>query len=82
MFTVRLPFILMVMVFVTSGSAIASDKNMTAFSFNETDANNGGHLTKQEVKEAQLKRMKGPAAKEKQQKRNLGKWKKRTREND
>ena len=64
MFTVRLPLILMVMVFVTSGSAIASDKNMTAFSFNETDANNDGHLTKQEVKEAQLKRMKGPAAKD------------------
>ena len=64
MFTVRLPLILMVMVFVTSGSAIASDKNMTAFSFNETDANNDGHLTKQEVKEAQLKRMKGPGAKD------------------
>ena len=64
MFAVRLPLILMVMVFVTSGSAITSDKKMTASFFDEADTNNDGHLTKEEVKEAQLKRMKGPAAKD------------------
>ena len=52
------------MVFVTSGSATASDKKMTASFFDEADANNDGHLTKEEVKEAQLKQMKGPGAKD------------------
>merc|ERR1711994_566207 len=37
---------------------------MTASFFDEADANNDGHLTKEEVKEAQLKRMKGPGAKD------------------
>jgi len=37
---------------------------MTASFFDEADTNNDGHLTKEEVKEAQLKRMKGPAAKD------------------
>ena len=52
------------MVFVTSGSAIPSGKNMAATFFTEADANNDGHLTKEEVKEVQSKRMKGPGAKD------------------
>ena len=51
------------MVLVTSGSAIASDKNMEAFHFEEADTNNDGYLTKKEVKDVQLKQMKGPEAK-------------------
>ena len=49
---------------VTSGSAIPSGKNMAASFFDEADANNDGHLTKDEVKEVQSKRMKGPGAKD------------------
>jgi len=63
MLAARLSFTLMVMVFVTSGSAIASDKNGEVFPFEEADTNNDGHLTKKEVKEAQLKLKESPEAK-------------------
>ena len=64
MFATRPSLSLMVMVLVTSGSAIpAGKKAMDVFGFKGVDRNNDGHLTKKEVQEAQLKTLETPGAK-------------------
>merc|ERR1711974_247677 len=50
MFAARLSLSLMVMVFVTSGSARKYYKNKEVFPFDEADTNNDGHLTKKDFK--------------------------------
>ena len=64
MFATRPSLSLMVMVLVMSGSAIPADKKaMDVFGFKGVDRNNDGHLTKKEVREAQLKTLETPGAK-------------------